>query len=53
MELKQSSVSDKGETMERTYVMVGKFEGCLKGYPSGDDDLKWRIASYRPAVEWV
>jgi len=54
-ELQQSSVSDKGETMERTYVMVGKFEGCLAGYPSssGDDDLKWRIASYRPAVEWV
>ena len=52
-ELKQSSVSEKGERVERTYVMVGKFEGCLAGYPSDDDDLKWRIASYRPAVEWV
>lgn len=52
-ELQQSSVSEKGETVERTYVMVGKFEGCLAGFPSGDDDLKWQIASYRPAVEWV
>lgn len=52
-ELKQSPVSEKGETLERTYVMVGKFEGCLAGHPSNDDDLKWRIASYRPAVEWV
>ena len=49
-ELQQSSVGEEGETRERTYVMVGKFESCL---PSGDDDLQWRIASYRPAVEWV
>lgn len=53
-ELQQSSVGEEGETRERTYVMVGKFEGCLAGQPSdNDDDLQWRIASYRPAVEWV
>jgi hypothetical protein len=50
-ELQQSSVNDEGKTKTQTSVMVGKFEGCLFGDPNGDE-LRWKLASYRPAVEF-
>jgi hypothetical protein len=50
-ELQQSSVNDEGKTKTKTSVMVGKFEGCLFGDPNGDE-LRWKLASYRPAVEF-
>jgi hypothetical protein len=50
-ELQQSSVNDAAETKTRTSLMVGKFEGCLDGDPNGDE-LRWKLASYRPAVEF-
>lgn len=50
-ELQQSSVNDEGKTNTQTSVMVGKFEGCLEGYPNGNE-LRWKLASYRPAVEF-
>ena len=50
-ELQQSSINDEGKTRTQTSVMVGKFEGCLDGDPNGDE-LRWKLASYRPAVEF-
>jgi len=50
-ELQQSSVNDEGKTKTKTLVMVGKFEGCLFGDPNGDE-LRWKLASYRPALEF-
>lgn len=50
-ELQQSSIDDDGKTHARTSVMVAKFEACLGGDPNGDE-LRWRIASYRPAMEF-
>jgi hypothetical protein len=50
-ELQQSSVNDEGKTRTQTSVMVGKFEGCLDGDPNGDE-LRWKLASYRPAIEY-
>ena len=50
-ELQQSSINDEGKTKTKTLVMVGKFEGCLFGDPNGDE-LRWKLASYRPALEF-
>ncbi|KAL3816168.1 hypothetical protein ACHAXA_005504 [Cyclostephanos tholiformis] len=50
-ELQQSSVNNEGKTKTRTSLMVGKFEGCLDGDPNGDE-LRWKLASYRHAVEF-
>ena len=50
-ELQQSSINNEGKTRTQTSVMVGKFEGCLDGDPNGDE-LRWKLASYRPAVEF-
>jgi hypothetical protein len=50
-DLHHSSGNDAGETRTRILLMVGKFEGCLDGDPNGDE-LRWKLASYRPAVEF-
>eukprot|EP00571_Detonula_confervacea_P006454 CAMPEP_0172325394 /NCGR_PEP_ID=MMETSP1058-20130122/53934_1 /TAXON_ID=83371 /ORGANISM="Detonula confervacea, Strain CCMP 353" /LENGTH=422 /DNA_ID=CAMNT_0013041931 /DNA_START=58 /DNA_END=1326 /DNA_ORIENTATION=- len=55
-ELQQSSMNDDGKTESRTSMMVGKFETCLDGDPNGDsngDGVRWRLASYRRAWEFM
>mmetsp|Transcript_45417 Transcript_45417/g.95320 ORF Transcript_45417/g.95320 Transcript_45417/m.95320 type:complete len:412 (-) Transcript_45417:1691-2926(-) len=52
-ELEQSCINDDGKKRTQTSVMVGKFEACLDGNPNrGEEGLRWRLCSYRPAVEF-
>ena len=41
-----------GESMPRTSVLVGVFEGWLHGDPDGNESVRWRLAFNRPAWEF-
>lgn len=40
------------ETVTRTTILVGVFEGWLNGDPEGHTDLRWKLALNRPAWEF-
>ena len=50
-DLEQSFLDENKKINTKTSVLVGKFEGCLRGDPNGDE-LRWRLSSYRPAFEF-
>ena len=41
-----------GQSMPRTSVLVGVFEGWLHGDPDGNESVRWRLAFNRPAWEF-
>lgn len=41
-----------GQSMPRTSVLVGVFEGWLHGNPDGEESVRWRLAFNRPAWEF-
>lgn len=53
-ELQQTAVDDDGKTELISSMHVGKFETCLQGDPNryDSDDLRWRLSSYRDAIEY-
>jgi hypothetical protein len=48
---KNKAESEEKQTVTRTSVVVGVFEGWLNGDPQGKD-LRWRVADVRPAWEF-
>ena len=54
-ELQQTAVDDDGKTELISSMHVGKFETCLQGDPNryDSDELRWRLAHYRDAIEYV
>jgi len=51
-ELQRSFIDDDEKSHEQTSLLVGKFETCIAGDPNNEQEMQWRLCSYRPATEF-